>query len=58
MTMLRVEIDETNKRIARLNSEMCDIKTKVNDYDETIKQYSGMCDEITANNTATERTIN
>lgn len=58
MTMLKHEIEKTNNRIEKLNSEMCDIKTKVKDYDETIKQYSDMCDEITANNTATDRTIN
>jgi prefoldin subunit 5 len=49
---------QAETEIELLKTEMKQLKHKVTEYDETIKTYSDICDEITANHTAMDTNVN
>lgn len=53
VTILKQNISRTNTDINEIQSEMRTMKTKISEYDNTIHEYSNICDGITDCNTDT-----
>ena len=50
ITQVKRTLEHTNTKVHLLQDEMHGVKSSTKDYDQTIQQYSDMCDDIVANN--------
>ena len=55
---IKREMSSACTNILGIQTEMKTIKTKMSDYDNTLQQYSDMCDDLTTNNSKVDSRVN
>ena len=55
---IKREMSSACTNILGIQTEMKTIKTKMSDYDNTIQQYSDMCDDLTTSNSKVDSRVN
>ena len=55
---IKREMSSVCTNILGIQTEMKTIKTKMSDYDNTIQQYSDICDDLTTNNSEVDSRVN
>lgn len=58
ITGIKREMTQTCTNISGIQTELKTLKGKMTEYDNTIQQYSDMCDDLTANNSDVDSKVN